>query len=166
MRTKIEVARNFYKSARECSSSPELEEESYKIVDNLIRCNGYSNPSDMMKTHTKGISGAPMDSSSVCIKLPYISEQISDQILKFIKNCVLPIRVVFTPGKKLRNLFCCSRPYAKPVCESKTCQICSRLVEGKDCSIMCPIYQIPCNLCNELYIGESSRSLHDRLGER
>ena len=30
---------------------------------------------------------------------------------------------------------------------------------------MCPIYQIKCNLCNELYIGESSRSLHDRLGE-
>ena len=30
---------------------------------------------------------------------------------------------------------------------------------------MCPIYQITCNLCNELYIGESSRSLHDRLGE-
>ena len=30
---------------------------------------------------------------------------------------------------------------------------------------MCPIYQITCNLCNELYIGESSRSLHDRLEE-
>ena len=59
----------------------------------------------------------------------------------------------------------CSRPYDKPVCESKTCQICSRLVEGKDSSIMCPIYQITCNLCNELYIGESSMSLHDRLGE-
>ena len=61
----------------------------------------------------------------------------------------------------LRNFFCCSRPYDKPVCELKTCQICSRLVEGKDCSIMCPIYQITCNLGNELYIGESSRSLHD-----
>ena len=120
-----------------CSSSPELEEESYKIVDNLLRCNGYSSPRDMMKTHIKGISGPSMDSSSVCRKLPYISEQISDQILKFIKNCGLPIRVIFTPGKKLRNLFCCSRPYDKPVCESKTCQICSRLVEGKDCSIVC-----------------------------
>ena len=30
---------------------------------------------------------------------------------------------------------------------------------------MCPIYKITCNLCNELYICESSRSLHDRLGE-
>ena len=79
-----------------CSSSPELEEESYKIVDNLLRCNGYSSPRDMMKTHIKGISGTPMDSSSVCLKLPYISEQISDQILKFIKNCGLPIRVIFT----------------------------------------------------------------------
>ena len=147
------MARNFYKSARECSSSPELKEESFKIADNLLRCNGYSNPRDIMKTHIKGISGPPMDSSSVCLKLPYISEQISDQIPKFIKNCELHIRVVFTPGKKLRHLFCCSRPYDKPVC-----QICSRLVEGKDCSIMCPIYQITCNLCNELFP-------HDRLGE-
>ena len=86
MRTKIEVARNFYKSARECSSSPELEEESYKIMDHLLRCNGYSNPRDMIKTHIKGISGPPMDSSSVSLKLPYISEQITDQILKFIKT--------------------------------------------------------------------------------
>ena len=113
MRTKIEVARNFYKSARECSSSPELKEESFKIADNLLRCNGYSNPRDIMKTHIKGISGPPMDSSSVCLKLPYISEQISDQIPKFIKNCELHIRVVFTPGKKLRHLFSSSRPYDK-----------------------------------------------------
>ena len=132
-------------------------------MDNLLRCDGYSNPRDMMKTHIKGISGPPMDSSSVCLKLPYISEQISNLILKFIKNCGLPIRVVFTPKKKLRNLFCCSRPNDKPVCESKTCQICPRLVEGKDCSIMCPIYQITCYLCNELYKGESSRSLHDTM---
>ena len=121
-------------------------------MDNLLRCNGYSSPRDMMKTHIKGISGPTMDSSSVCLKLPYISEQISDHILKFIKNCGLPIRVVFTPGKKLRNLFCYSRPYDKPVSESKTCQICSRLVEGKDCSIMYPIYQITCNFCNKLYM--------------
>ena len=83
---------------------------------------------------------------------------------KYFKNCGLPISVVFTPGKKLMNLFCCSRPYDKPVCESKTCQICSSRREGLF-DHTCPIYQIKCNLCNELYIGESSRSLHDRLGE-
>jgi len=30
---------------------------------------------------------------------------------------------------------------------------------------MSPIYKITCNYCNQFYIGESSRSLHDRLGE-
>ena len=68
MRTKIEVARNFYKSARECSSSPELEEESYKIVDNLLCCNGYSKTRDIMKIRIKGISGPSMESSTSQIR--------------------------------------------------------------------------------------------------
>ena len=119
----------------------------------------------MINCHLKGVSGPPKDSSSVCLKLPYISEQISTNILKFIKNCGLPIRVVFTPGKKLKDLFCCSRPYDKPKCVNTSCLICPKLEDGKDCSVMCPIYQITCNHCGELYIGESSRSLHDRLGE-
>ena len=54
MRTKIEVTRNFYKSAR----------ESYKIVDNLLCCNGYSKTRDIMKIHIKGISGPSMESST------------------------------------------------------------------------------------------------------
>ena len=35
MKTKVEVARNFYKTANISSSSPELTEESYKVVDTL-----------------------------------------------------------------------------------------------------------------------------------
>ena len=31
--------------------------------------------------------------------------------------------------------------------------------------MMAPIYKITCNYCTQIYVGESSRSLHDRLGE-
>ena len=36
-----------------------------------------------------------------------------------------------------------------------------------NCTVKNPfsLYQITCNVCNELYIGETSRSLHDRLEE-
>ena len=44
MRTKVEVAKNFYRTAEQSSSSPELVEEYHLVVDNLLRCNGYSNP--------------------------------------------------------------------------------------------------------------------------
>ena len=35
----------------------------------------------------------------------------------------------------------------------------------KDCSILCPVYRITCNLCSEFYIGESSRTGHERFSE-
>ena len=91
---------------------------------------------------------------------------ISHQILKFIKNKRLPITVVFLPGIKLKELFCASRPYDRRKCVSTNCLICPRLITDRvDCSKMAPIYRITCNICLQCYIGESSRSLHDRLSE-
>ena len=166
LKTKIEVAKNFYRSAKKSSSSPEYEEESYKIVDHLLQCNGYSNPRQMISCHIKQSPNTiNKASSTACLNLPYISEQISNQILKFIKTSGLPIRVVFTPGKKLKDLFCSSRPYDKPKCEISNCLICPRLDDGKDCSIVCPVYLVKCNHCGEYYVGESCRSCHERLGE-
>ena len=65
----------------------------------------------------------------------------------------------------LRDVFCSSRPYDRRKCTSNSCNICSRLEEGRDCSTMCPIYEITCNLCSKQYVGESSRSLNERLSE-
>ena len=50
MRTKIEVAKNFYRTTEQSSSSPELVEESRLVVDNLLRCDGYSNPHEFIAT--------------------------------------------------------------------------------------------------------------------
>ena len=30
---------------------------------------------------------------------------------------------------------------------------------------MCILYRITCQLCSDIYIGESSRTVHDRLSE-
>ena len=68
MKTKIEAAKNFYKSAKESSSNKKYEEESYKKVDHLLRCNGYSNPRDMSNSHLNVVPGPLKDSSSVCLK--------------------------------------------------------------------------------------------------
>ena len=86
--------------------------------------------------------------------------------MKFIKNKRLPITVVFLPGIKLKELFCASSPYDRRQCVNSSCLICPRLTTDRvDCSKMAPIYKITCNLCHQTYIGESSRSLHDRLSE-
>ena len=105
------------------------------------------------------------DSETVCLKLPYISERVSEKITTFIRKRNLPIRVIFTPGKKLRDLFCSSRPHDGAKCTLGNCQICPKLIDGKNCATACPLYKITCNLCDEIYVGESCRTLHDRMGE-
>ena len=167
LRTKVEVAKNFYRTARISSSNPEYLAESYGIVDHLLRCNGYSDPRQYINYNLKSVQRKPGDSNTktVCLKLPYISENISNEILRFMKNKALPITVVFLPGKKLKDLFCSSRPYDKRKCTISPCRICSKLPDGTECSIMCPIYLINCKLCGQQYVGESCRSLHERLGE-
>ena len=163
-RTKVEVVKNFYRTA-ERSSTPDYVEESMQIVDHLLRCNGYENPRQYLTLRHKVISTKVGDESMVNLKLPYISEQVSLKILRFVKSQKLPITVIFLPGKKLRDLFCSSRPYDRRKCNITNCQICTKLQGNVDCSTTGAVYQITCKLCGEIYIGETSRSLHDRLGE-
>lgn len=167
MKTKVEVARNFYKTANISSSSPELTEESYKVVDRLLVNNGYPDPRQFLEFRMEN-SGVRLSAEqrSVTLKLPYMSEEISSKITKFIRRKKLPITVVFLPGIKLKDLFCSSRPHDKRHCTISSCQICPKITtERVDCSKICPIYRITCNLCCQFYVGESSRSLHERLGE-
>ena len=145
MRTKVEVAKNFYRTVEQSSSSPELAEESRMVVDNLLRCNGYSNPREFIATR-RGISTGfkkDKESRNVNLKLPYLSEYVSSQIVKFTRKHQLPVNIIFSPGTKLRDIFCSSRPYDKTVCTNNNCVICSNL-EGGNCMVKAPVYQITC----------------------
>ena len=166
LRTKVEVAKNFYKTVERSSSSSDLAEESKLIIDNLLRLNGYEDPRSFIKTHipTPKMDYVSMD-DKVCLKIPYVSEFISYEILRFIKKQKLAINVVFIPGRKLRDILCSSRPLDKAQCMLNKCKICELLENDVDCSTSHPVYQITCRLCNKIYCGESSRSLHERLSE-
>ena len=101
----------------------------------------------------------------VCLKLPYISEYVSYETLRYIRRRQLPIHVIFTSGKKLRDIFCSSRPLDRPTCSSISCKICEHLEDNVNCRTTHPVYLITCLLCKNTYCGESSRSLNDRLSE-
>ena len=164
--TKIGVIKQFYKTAEASSSSQEYVNESFKIIDYLLQCNGYSNPRQYINHRLKGTRPSGSNKlQSVPLKLPYVSEQISDEILKFIKTRKLPVNVIFTPGTKLRDLFCSSRPHDGRKCATTNCQVCPRLPEGQNCTIMCPVYKITCQHCGEVYVGETCRCTHDRVSE-
>ena len=139
LKTKIEVIKNFYRAAEMSSSSPEYAEESFQVVDHLLRCNGYTNPRQIQLTRMTGLS-MPKNTSNVMLKLPYISEYVSKEVLRFIKKRKLPISVVFTPGMKLRDLLCSSRPYDKARCTIRNCRICANLENYVTCSVKYPVY--------------------------
>ena len=127
-------------------------------------CNGYSNPRELTSFHLNGYQ-PPENTKSVKLKLPYISEYVSKEIFAFIKKRKLPISVILTPGKKLKDLLCSLRPYDKPKCTTRNCKICACLVNYVNCTVQFPVYLITCLLYEETYVGESSRRLHDRLSE-
>ena len=81
LKTKVEVTKNFYRVAERSSSSAELAVESFKIIDHLLRCNGYRNRrmfKDIQLPNVDGYSKNKDD--TVYLKLPYISEDLSNQI--------------------------------------------------------------------------------------
>ena len=166
LKTKVEVVRNFYKTAERSSSLQELAEESSTVIDHLLRCNGYANPRLFRETNVRRpkLEGVKKD-ETVCLKVPYISEFVSYVILRFAKRRGLKISVTFTPGRKLQDIFCKSRPLDGSKCTSNNCNICQMLEDNVNCETSHPVYMITCNLCNEVYIGESSRTLSHRLSE-
>ena len=73
LQTKVEVVRNFYKTAERSSSSQERAEESSTVIDHLLRCNGYANPRLFRETkvRTPKQEGVKKD-ETVCLKVSYI----------------------------------------------------------------------------------------------
>ena len=63
------------------------------------------------------------------------------------------------------DIFCKSRPYDKPWCNTNNCSICNRLHDDNDCSVKAVVYCITCKLCNQRYVGETGRTIHERLSE-
>ena len=173
--TKVATIKNFYKTAAHCSSTPEYKEESMKIVDNLLVNNGYQDPRRINQTgrlhpiapttrHNPSSSHIE-DTNHVTCTLPFINEPFSKEVTQFAHSHNLPVKFIFTPGKKLADILCSSRPHDKPHCTIPNCIICPLITTNHDCKPKCVIYKVTCKLCQELYIGETSRTAHDRFSE-
>ena len=106
--TKVQTIKQFYKTAEASSSSPEYAEESKAMVDHLLQCNGYSNPRQYINHRAKGTGPKSGDIKTATLKLPYISEEVSCEVRKFINSKKLPINVIFKPGMKLKDISCSS----------------------------------------------------------
>ena len=167
---KINTIRNSYREA-DFISSTDQHEHSRALVDKLYLNNGYTNPRQYIKPQSQsGNMVYKKDKKSrkrpmnTVLCLPFVSDTISLNIRRFIKKHKIPISVVNKPGRKLRSIFCRSRPRDTDQCTRDCCKICTNLID-KTCKAKNVIYHITCNLCQEQYIGETGRTAYDRLIE-
>ena len=103
---------------------------------NLLRCNEYEDPRSLIETRipTPKMDYVNMD-KRVCLKIPYVSEFASYEILRYIQKRKLPINVIFIPGTKLHDILRSSRPLDKPGCSLPHCKICDLLEDDVICNI-------------------------------
>ncbi len=154
------------------SSGPEELTYSLDIVDKLYKQNGFNTPrkfDELPPANCKSTSKrarAKSTQDKVTLSLDYISEKVSNKIRNEARRLGLPIRLNFVSRNKLKTKLCSSRPYDKRTCMYNKCRIC-RLVNdnNRDCSVKNTVYRIDCRVCNNFYIGETERTLHERLGE-
>ena len=161
---KKNTIKSSFSDARKISSGEEEAKHSLKILHNVYWSNGYRHSDLNEELSTSGNSNSLNKPGILC--LDYVSEEVSNKIRNFIRKSKLNIRVVFLPGRKLRNVFCSSRPYDHKKCMNTKCDICPRITtKGKNCLVKNIVYKITCNIYRQIHIGESSRTAHQRLGE-
>jgi len=106
------------------------------------------------------------------LKLPFLSDKCTALIRRAAEQCFLPLRIVTTPGKRLRDILTSSRPLDKTQCPRSNCKTCEALqmITGNssvNCTMSNLVYEILCHVdsCGENYDGETGRPLHDRFME-
>ena len=101
---KAKTVKNSFSDARKISSGEEETEHSLAIVHYVYRSNGYRYTDLNEETFPLAKSTSLKKPGILC--LDYVSEEVSNKIRNFIRKCKLNIRVIFLPGRKLRNIFC------------------------------------------------------------
>ena len=146
------------------------------MVDDLLKNNGYQNKvlkQIQAKSNNKKSSKKKNGAKSSTLKMPYLSDQCTSRIKRAAEKYKLPLRVVTTPGLKLKSIMTASKPLDKPQCPNNNCVTCKALKsksngEFTDSNV---IYHMHCEKkkCQPIdighYDGETYRPTHCRFSE-
>ncbi len=162
-----------YKTAADVSSNDTNKLHSKKMVDELLRNNGYSQRVlDRMRNKKKHKNTAkrPKPDTVATLSLPHLTDQCTAQIRRAAEQYKIPVRVISKPGRKLKNMLTSSKPLDERQCPNTNCTTCEALDKGK-CTDRNLVYQVTCELDNcrqagiGVYNGETYRPIHDRYTE-
>ena len=171
MQTKIATVEGMYNTAEYVSSNEDNKIYSTTLIDTLLLNNGYNNRilekiKEKKKKKKKPKYYNKNTHNCAVLKLPYLNETTSRKYKDAVRHSGLNIRIVETPGQRLRDLLTDSRPLDKANCTKDHCRTCDALSKG-NCTSANVIYHITCTKdgCKDNYCGESYRPLHERYEE-
>lgn len=169
---------NMYDTAESVSSNTTNKQHSEGMVDELLLNNGYtSRVLGRMKNKRKNKQSTRKRKDHkvldpvTTLKVPFLSDRCTAKIKEAAKSLQIPVRVVTTPGKKLRDMLTSSRPLDKKKCPNNNCRTCLALGDNGKCSDRNVIYEVKCDHpdCQQsgigLYNGETYRPIGDRFTE-
>lgn len=98
----------------------------------------------------------------LCIKVPYINEYEKRKILKLRKDHGLQeyVKVVFVTSQPLKLSL---RTQKETRMCNKPCISCRTAKKMGQCQSKNVVYEITCNICQKVYIGETGRTIQQRI---
>ena len=91
------------------------------------------------------------------------NSSLAKQFQKELDDVAVPIKVIDKAETSVKRILSRSNPFKTSSCNNAKCQTCSRS-ENVNCKTRECVYVLECE-CGDKYIGETSRSINERITE-
>ena len=168
----------FRRADRNANNVPGRQRGNEKIED-LLRTNNY--PHEIIQAAKRRATlqrseRRRMEERSFVIKLPFINDQLAQQVRRTVRSFDRTVRVVFQAGQSLRDMLVsslldqeeCPKVLSQRVKKRgrpKECRACDAGLTEGNCTRKGVIYTMQCSICEAEYVGETERCLRERFAE-
>ena len=144
------------------------ENDSIRKVLDRFRSNGY--PDNFLKRVLASFNNRDTHDriqnteKPVFLRVPYLGEKHKRQSLSLLKRTGLShkVRIQFDCGPPMKRFL--KSPKESNLCDT-SCDTCAISKKPNRCLNKFVVYKIICNICNHVYIGETSRTIQSRIRE-
>ena len=132
------------------------------MVSTLFINNGY--PKRFVKAtirQTENNTTCNQDNENVLyLKIPFVNEDLKRRALSVIRRSGIDnVRITFVNGKPSSRVFA---PRKERLECPQSCQTCKSAKRSNRCQIKNVVYEITCQQCGTVYVGETSRTVGSR----
>ena len=131
--------------------------EAQVLINKKLRRNGY--PNSWQRTTTKTNKKTPKPSYNFVYKIPFVSDAFNRGVNRILRKHNIPARLTNHRHKSIQALTKRTSLTQPTTCKSESCAV------DRRCQERFVVYIATCRLCGSTYIGQTTRTLHDRARE-